>query len=56
MQYKVKCVAKWKTMPNDYKIFYKKWWWLFWKDSGVASKDKDHLNRIVHDLLTKQGE
>ena len=51
MQYKVKRVAKWKYVPDDYKIFYKKWWWLFWKDSGIRSKDKDELLRVVHSFM-----
>ena len=52
MQYKVKRVTKWKSVPDDYKIFYKKWWWLFWKDSGISSKDKDKLLRVVHSLMS----
>ena len=48
MQYKVKRVTKWKSVPDDYKIFYKKWWWLFWKDSGILSKDKNKLLQLVH--------
>lgn len=53
MQYKVKCVKKRKMIPSDYKIFYKKWWWLFWRDSGVLSKDKDYLLRIIHEQYYK---
>lgn len=56
MEYKVKCVVKWKTMPNDYEIFYKKWWWLFWKPSGIGSTDVRYLNRIVYALLTERGK
>ena len=53
MKYKVKRTYKGVTYSR-YKIFYKKWYWLFWVDTGYEGSSKDHLLRIVHDLYREQ--
>lgn len=50
MKYKVKLVRKWKAMPDEYALYYKKWHWIFWVHSGYEGTNKNGLLKMAHDL------
>lgn len=49
MKYKVKRIKKF-ALSSVYKVFYKKWYWLLWRDSGVSSDSRDLALKYVFDL------
>lgn len=49
MKFKVECVPYQGDVV--YKAFYKKWWWINWKDTGMMGTDEDRLLELVKERM-----